>query len=301
MTMKFFRIFKTMVVNGLKGVWRNKNIGIVSTFSIVAVLLILGTILLSVLNVNSIITTVNKSLDKVVVYLVDDITEEETDTLLKNMSEQKAISEVYFISKEQAIIDARLMFNEDTYVLSGLEKNPFPASVIIELNDLSDANRIVDYVKQHNGVEEIRYYKDLIEKILTIERVIKLGGVVAFIAIIVISIFIISNIIKMAILSRKNEIEIMKYIGASESFIKGPFVVEGVFYAMLGAVVAYAIIYYGYRTFVSTYTADLFDFISFRMVQIKDIYLDIAIIFGSIGIGIGTIGSLLSIRKYLKV
>ncbi len=93
----------------------------------------------------------------------------------------------------------------------------------------------------------------------------------------------------------------MKYIGASESFIKGPFVVEGVFYAMLGAVVAYAIIYYGYRTFVSTYTADLFDFISFRMVQIKDIYLDIAIIFGSIGIGIGTIGSLLSIRKYLKV
>lgn len=301
MTMKFFRIFKTMVVNGLKGVWRNKNIGIVSTFSIVAVLLILGTILLSVLNVNSIITTVNKSLDKVVVYLVDDITEEETDTLLKNMSEQKAISEVSFISKEQAIIDARLMFNEDTYVLSGLEKNPFPASVIIELNDLSDANRIVDYVKQHNGVEEIRYYKDLIEKILTIERVIKLGGVVAFIAIIVISIFIISNIIKMAILSRKNEIEIMKYIGASESFIKGPFVVEGVFYAMLGAVVAYAIIYYGYRTFVSTYTADLFDFISFRMVQIKDIYLDIAIIFGSIGIGIGTIGSLLSIRKYLKV
>ncbi len=299
--MKFFRIFKTMVVNGLKGVWRNKNIGIVSTFSIVAVLLILGTILLSVLNVNSIITTVNKSLDKVVVYLVDDITEEETDTLLKNMSEQKAISEVSFISKEQAIIDARLMFNEDTYVLSGLEKNPFPASVIIELNDLSDANRIVDYVKQHNGVEEIRYYKDLIEKILTIERVIKLGGVVAFIAIIVISIFIISNIIKMAILSRKNEIEIMKYIGASESFIKGPFVVEGVFYAMLGAVVAYAIIYYGYRTFVSTYTADLFDFISFRMVQIKDIYLDIAIIFGSIGIGIGTIGSLLSIRKYLKV
>ncbi len=301
MTMKFFRIFKTMVVNGLKGVWRNKNIGIVSTFSIVAVLLILGTILLSVLNVNSIITTVNKSLDKVVVYLVDDITEDETDTLLKNMSEQKAISEVSFISKEQAIIDARLMFNEDTYVLSGLEKNPFPASVIIELNDLSDANRIVDYVKQHNGVEEIRYYKDLIEKILTIERVIKLGGVVAFIAIIVISIFIISNIIKMAILSRKNEIEIMKYIGASESFIKGPFVVEGVFYAMLGAVVAYAIIYYGYRTFVSTYTADLFDFISFRMVQIKDIYLDIAIIFGSIGIGIGTIGSLLSIRKYLKV
>ncbi len=301
MTMKFFRIFKTMVVNGLKGVWRNKNIGIVSTFSIVAVLLILGTILLSVLNVNSIITTVNKSLDKVVVYLVDDITEEETDMLLKNMSEQKAISEVSFISKEQAIIDARLMFNEDTYVLSGLEKNPFPASVIIELNDLSDANRIVDYVKQHNGVEEIRYYKDLIEKILTIERVIKLGGVVAFIAIIVISIFIISNIIKMAILSRKNEIEIMKYIGASESFIKGPFVVEGVFYAMLGAVVAYAIIYYGYRTFVSTYTADLFDFISFRMVQIKDIYLDIAIIFGSIGIGIGTIGSLLSIRKHLKV
>ncbi len=299
--MKFFRIFKTMVVNGLKGVWRNKNIGIVSNFSIFAVLLILGTILLSVLNVNSIITTVNKSLDKVVVYLVDDITEEETDTLLKNMSEQKAISEVSFISKEQAIIDARLMFNEDTYVLSGLEKNPFPASVIIELNDLSDANRIVDYVKQHNGVEEIRYYKDLIEKILTIERVIKLGGVVAFIAIIVISIFIISNIIKMAILSRKNEIEIMKYIGASESFIKGPFVVEGVFYAMLGAVVAYAIIYYGYRTFVSTYTADLFDFISFRMVQIKDIYLDIAIIFGSIGIGIGTIGSLLSIRKYLKV
>lgn len=299
--MKFFRIFKTMVVNGLKGVWRNKNIGVVSTFSIVAVLLILGIILLLVLNINNIITTVNKSLDKVVVYLLDDIVPEDRDILLKNMSEQSAISEVTYISKEQAIIDARTMFNEDNYVLSGLEKNPFPASIIIELNDLSDANRIVEYVKQHNGVEEIRYYKDLIEKILTIDRVVKLGGVIAFVVMIVISIFIISNIIKMAILARKNEIEIMKYIGASESFIKGPFVVEGLFFALLGTLIAYGIIYHGYSAFVSTFTADLFDFISFRLVQMKDIYKDIAIIFASIGIGIGTIGSLLSIRKYLRV
>lgn len=290
-----------MLVNGLKGVWRNKNIGVVSTFSIVAVLLILGIILLLVLNINSIISTVNKSLDKVVVYLVDDITQEDTDVLLKNMSEQKVISEVTYISKEQAIIDARTMFNDDNYVLSGLEKNPFPASVIIQLNDLSDANRIVDYVKQHKGVEEIRYYKDLIDKILTIDRVVKLGGIIAFVVLVIISIFIISNIIKMAILSRRNEIEIMKYIGASESFVKGPFIVEGVFYALIGTLIAYGIIYLGYKTFVSIYTADLFDFISFRLVQIKDIYIDIGIIFACIGIGIGSIGSLLSIRKYLRV
>jgi cell division transport system permease protein len=295
------RSFKTMMVNGFISIWRNKGMGLVSIVTIFAVMLIVGILLLTVLNINGFVQTINSSLDKVIVYLNDDTTVEETNGLLFELSEKPEVEMLTYVSKEQAIIKAQDMFSEGSFIQSGLEKNPFPASIIIELKNIDTADQMVKTLDTDSRVEEIRYYKDLIEKFIQVNRVIKIGGFIAFIVIVTLSIFVISNIIKVAIASRGEEIEIMKYVGASESFIKGPFVIEGLFYSVLGSALSLITVFYIYNKFIEVYERPIYEYVSYQLIEINEIALDIGIIFVAIAIGIGSIGSLTSIKKYLKV
>lgn len=299
--MRKFRTFKAMVASGFTSIWRNKGMGIVSIATIFAVMLLIGVLLLAVLNVNGFVNSINDSLDKVAVYLNDDTSREETENLLNQLSQREEIKLLTYISREEAIIDAREMFDEESFVLEGLEKNPFPSSILIELNNIDKAGELVSFLESNENVETVRYLQGLIERFLTIDRVIKFGGFFAFVIIVILSIFVISNIIKVAIASRGQEIEIMKYVGASESFIKGPFIIEGLFYSIFGTMLAFALLYYLYSKFASVYEIPIYEYVSYNILNFEDIRLDIFIIFISIAIGIGSIGSLTSIRKYLKV
>lgn len=299
--MRKFRTFKAMVASGFTSIWRNKGMGIVSIATIFAVMLLIGVLLLAVLNVNGFVNSINDSLDEVAVYLNDDTSREETENLLNQLSQREEIKLLTYISREEAIIDAREMFDEESFVLEGLEKNPFPSSILIELNNIDKAGELVSFLESNENVETVRYLQGLIERFLTIDRVIKFGGFFAFVIIVILSIFVISNIIKVAIASRGQEIEIMKYVGASESFIKGPFIIEGLFYSIFGSMLAFALLYYLYSKFASVYEIPIYEYVSYNILNFEDIRLDIFIIFISIAIGIGSIGSLTSIRKYLKV
>lgn len=299
--MKKIRALKTMISSGFTSIWRNKGMGLVSIFTIFAVMLIVGMLLLAVLNVNGFVQTINSSLDKVIIYLNDDITVDETDKLLLELSERTEIEKLTYVSKEQAIVKAKDMFSEDSFIQSGLEKNPFPASIVIELKNIETADQVVNLLEADSRVEDVRYYKDLIEKFIQVDKVIKVGGFVAFIVVVVLSIFVISNIIKIAIASRGEEIEIMKYVGASESFIKGPFVIEGLFYSLVGSIISFVAVFYIYNKFSDVYSRPIYEYVAYQLIEIKEIALDMGIIFLAIGIGIGSIGSLTSIRKYLKV
>ncbi len=298
---KKIRALKTMISSGFTSIWRNKGMGLVSIFTIFAVMLIVGMLLLAVLNVNGFVQTINSSLDKVIIYLNDDITVDETDKLLLELSERTEIEKLTYVSKEQAIVKAKDMFSEDSFIQSGLEKNPFPASIVIELKNIETADQVVNLLEEDSRVEDVRYYKDLIEKFIQVDKVIKVGSFVAFIVVVVLSIFVISNIIKIAIASRGEEIEIMKYVGASESFIKGPFVIEGLFYSLVGSIISFVAVFYIYNRFSDVYSRPIYEYVAYQLIVIKEIALDMGIIFLAIGIGIGSIGSLTSIRKYLKV
>lgn len=299
--MKKIRALKTMISSGFTSIWRNKGMGLVSIVTIFAVMLIVGMLLLAVLNVNGFVQTINSSLDKVIIYLNDDITVEETDKLLTELSEKTEIEKLTYVSKEQAIVKAQDMFSEDSFIQSGLEKNPFPASIVIELKNIDTADQVVKTLEADSRVEDVRYYKDLIEKFIQVDKVIKVGGFVAFIVVVALSIFVISNIIKIAIASRGEEIEIMKYVGASESFIKGPFVIEGLFYSIVGSIISFIAVFYIYNKFSDIYSRPIYEYVAYQLIEMKEIALDMGIIFLAIGIGIGSIGSLTSIRKYLKV
>lgn len=299
--MKKLRMFKTMITNGFQSIWRNKGMGLVSIATIFAVMILVGSILLTVLNVNSFLQTVNASLNNVVIFLEDEITVEETENLLEELSYRDEVVRINYVSKEQAIVKAKDMFEGDNFMESGIEKNPFPASIELELNEIADADQLLDDYEDNNNIEKVRYYQDEIEKVIQIDRGIKIGGFLAFIIIVLLSIFVISNIIKIAISSRSSEIEIMKYVGASDSFIKGPFIVEGLFYSIVGSALSFIALWYLYDKFNAVYGRTIYDYLSFELINMNDIYLDVGIIFLAIGIGIGTLGSITSIRKYLRV
>lgn len=299
--MRSLRSLKSMIKNGLTSVWRNKAMGFVSTLTIFAVMLILGILLLSVLNINNYVNNINKSLDRIVVYLNDDVTFNQADDFMKKLSTREEILEITYISKDQAMVDAKEMFKDKGFIFNGLEKNPLPSSIELKVSDISYAEKLVQELEKNKSVEDIRYFQDWIDRFIKIDWAIKIGSFVSFLVIITLSVFVISNIIKVAISSRGTEIEIMKIVGASESYIKGPFIMEGLFYSLLGTVLALFAIFYIYNLFIDNYGRTIYEYLSFSLVNMEDIRLDIISIFFAIALGIGTIGSISSVRKYLKV
>lgn len=299
--MRSLRSLKSMLINGLTSIWRNKAMGFISVLTIFAVMLIMGLLLLGVLNINNYVNNINQSLDKVVVYFNDNVTFNQADDLMNKLRSKEEIKEITYISKDQAMVDAREMFKEKGFILNGLEKNPLPSSMELKVSDIAYAEELVSELEANKLVEETRYFQDWINRFLKIDRAIKIGSFVSFIIIVSLSVFVISNIIKVAISSRGTEIEIMKIVGASESYIKGPFIMEGLFYSLLGAILALVAIFKLYQVFINQYSTSIFEYLSFSLVDMTDIKSDLVSIFIAISLGIGTIGSLASLRKHLKV
>lgn len=299
--MRSLRSLKSMLINGLTSIWRNKAMGFISVLTIFAVMLIMGLLLLGVLNINNYVNNINQSLDKIVVYFNDNVTFKQADDLMNKLRSKEEIKEITYISKDQAMVDAREMFKEKGFILNGLEKNPLPSSMELKVSDIAYAEELVSELEANKLVEETRYFQDWINRFLKIDRAIKIGSFVSFIIIVSLSVFVISNIIKVAISSRGTEIEIMKIVGASESYIKGPFIMEGLFYSLLGAILALVAIFKLYQVFINQYSTSIFEYLSFSLVDMTDIKSDLISIFIAISLGIGTIGSLASLRKHLKV
>ncbi len=297
---KLTRQLKSIIKNGTRGIRRNKGAGLVSTASIAAVMLLLGIVLLVVINMNGIVEQSIRSFDKIAVYLHDDITVEQYEAIVDGIKAKGYADEITFTDKEQAMENAKEMFKEDAYILKGLKTNPFPVSLNIQITNMEQADQVVAELRNYSGIEKIQYHKDAIDKMLSIDQLTKLGGTILVAILILVTIFIISNTIKMAVSARRSEVEIMRYIGATDSFIKGPFVFEGIFFAIMASIISCVIVFVAYNVFYQNYNEQLYRFMSLTMADPRSLYLDVGIIFLAIGFGIGALGSLMSLKKYLK-
>lgn len=292
-----------IVKNGLKGLIRNAGMGLVSTFTIAAVMLFIGLLLLSAININGYVQMAQGKLDEIIVYLNDDVEFTEAEKLINNLSDFENIDKLTYIPKEEAYNRAREMFGDDSYIFTGLSENPFSASIEIKIKDISmdKVNEIVNYLDADTRTNDIKYYQDIIPTFIKINNGIKFASMVISGLIIILSIFVISNIIKIAITSRRREIEIMKIVGASNAYIEGPFVIEGVFYSVLGSAISYFILKLIYEKILSSYSGEVYEFLGYNLVSFGHVGRDISIIFICVAMGIGVLGSLSSLRKYLRV
>jgi len=296
-----FRIFKNIIKQGFQSMWRNRSMGIASITSISAVLMILGVVLILILSINNAVLDTKLKFDEVEVFLVEDLSNESMDIIEETVKEYPGVLSILFRSKEQALEIMKEEWAEEAYLLDGLETNPLPDAYIIKVNDIEYADELVNDVKTLDGVEEVKYYKDVIDKLLIFAGYIQFGGIMIIGILVFISVFIISNTIKITVSSRRREINIMKYVGATNGYIRGPFIMEGVFLGIIGAMISIAIVYFGYEYFYNSMNDKLYDLFTFYLVDPKLIFADLAIMFGTIGSGIGALGSLVSLKRFLNV
>ncbi len=296
-----FRIIKNIIKQGFQSMWRNRGMGLASISSISAVLLILGVVLILVLTINNVVYETKAKFDEIQIYLEDDLTNDGLDKLENQISSMEGILSIIFVSKEQGLESMKEGWEEEGYLLEGLEENPLQNSYVIQLYDIKYANDIVLKLRNLDGVEDVKYYQDIIDKLVLVANYIRFIGIAVIGGLVLISIFIISNTIKITVSSRKREIGIMKFIGATDGYIRGPFIIEGILFGLLGSLLSIIIINLGYDYFFKSVSDRLYLLFTVYLVAPSMLLKDISIIFVSIGIGIGALGSIVSLKRFLNV
>jgi cell division transport system permease protein len=296
-----FRLIKNVIKQGFQGMWRNKGMGLASITSITAVLIILGLVFILILSLNNIVVDTKDKFDEIQIFLEDSAGDEEIELIKNRIENQEGVFSVIFQSKDEALEKMKKEWGDEAYLLEGLETNPLPNTIIVKLKDIEYADNIAEKVKGLEGIEEIQYNQDIIEKLVLVANYVKTGGMLIVSILIFVSVFIISNTIKLTVTARKREISIMKYVGATNGYIKGPFIIEGVLFGLIGAALSLAVVYYGYDYFFNTVSDRLYVLFTIYLVPPKVLLKDISTIFVTIGAGIGALGSLVSLKKFLNV
>lgn len=297
-----FRVIKNIVKQGFQGMWRNRGMGLASVSSISAVLMILGVVLILILTINNVALEMKTKFDEVHVFLEDELTDQDLDSIENSIKESEGVLSVIFQSREQGLEIMKEDWKDDSYVLEGLEHdNPLQNSYIVQLKGIEYADVVVKKLKLIDGIEEVRYYKDIIDKLMIVANYIRLGGIVIIGVLVLVSVFIISNTIKITVSSRKREINIMKYVGATNGYIRGPFIIEGILFGLIGAMLSIALINYGYEYFFKSVNDQLYVLFTVYLVPPSLLIEDIIIIFTAIGVGIGALGSIISLKRFLNV
>ncbi len=294
------RVLKNIIKQGFVGLWRNRTMGIASIGSVGATLTILGMVLILILNINTAANTAKQQFDEIQVFLQEDLSQEEKEEIGQAISDIQGVSSVIYQSKEQALEIWKEEWGDQSYLLDGYEES-LPDSYIIQLEDIEYADSVANQIKGFSNIEEIKYYKDIVQKLMSVANFVRIGGLVLIGILVLISVFIISNTVKITVTARRREIGIMKYVGATNGYIRGPFMVEGVLLGLVGTAVSILIVFYGYKYLVSSVNEMLYVLLTVYMIPPQVMINDIAIIFVAIGVGIGLLGSIISLKKFLNV
>ncbi len=299
MVMKFDS-FKYSFKEALKSIKRNKTLSIASIATVTATLFLLGAITLGVANADKLITQLG-SMVEVKIYLKEGISDNNKNAIENKIKEVEGIDNITFQSKDDALKDVKEQMNDELGQLtSGFEdNNPFPASFTVNVKEPLVVDKVVSGIKDMDGIDEIKDARSIIAKISKLTDSFKIGAAVAFVVFIMISLFLIGNTIKITVFTRKKEIGIMKYVGATDWFIRWPFIIEGMILGILGAVISVVALGFIYAIIINNLSADTL--FGFDLVGISYILKVIIWEFLGCGVFIGAIGSIISMRKFLKV
>lgn len=290
-----------LVQQGFRNIWRNRMMSFASVGSVAAALLILGIVFILIVNTNHMVEDVKTQFDAIQLYLLDDVGNEEILAIKARLEAVEGVRELKYEPKETALDNMREKWGEQAYLLDGLESNPLPNSIIVYVKDIRYSDRVVEEVSGIGGIEEIKYYQDIVQKLLTIAGFIRGLGLAVITVLVGLSIFIIGNTIKLTVAARRREINIMKYVGATNWFIRWPFFIEGMVLGLAGALLALGLVYFGYGYVYERISRQVYLLFTTYIVSTEVVFRDMTLVFAVLGMGIGALGSLLSMRKYLRV
>lgn len=292
------RFFYTLKQSFLQ-VLRNRAMSVASIFAIMAMLLILSIFFILVININTAAQAIQNDYDSIEIFLEDETTREEANVIINDLKGRDGVDDVFYKSREEALADFRARWGENAYLLDTLTENPLPNSVVIMISDLDEAENIAEQAGTYDGIEDVKFYKDTVDKLLGATRFIQIAAVVVMIFLIIVSVVVVSNTIKLTVLNRANEINIMKYIGATNWFVRGPFLGEGIIIGIISAGISVGLSALIYSRLVDVIGDQIFSVLSVPMVPVGFLVFNFTWIFLALGISIGACGSMISMRKFL--
>jgi cell division transport system permease protein len=288
------------VKQAVRQIWRNKVMSVASMFSITAMLLILGLFFLLTVNVNMVTENIKDQFDTVEVFLLDSTDLTETYTIRKSIAAMDEVEDVQYITKEEAMQSFKLRYGENSYLFDGLTYNPLPNSLRVKLADLEKGETVAEVCRNMDGVEDVRFYQTEVNKILKVTTAIQRAALLIVVFLIIVSVVVVSNTIKITVEARKSEIAIMKYVGATNWFIRGPMLAEGMLIGLISALIAFAISSGVYAKVVSSLNEQMLVLLSSSFVDPAYMTKALFWIFIALGVAIGAEGSIISMRRYLK-
>lgn len=297
--MRAFRIFFRSIRDALKSVVRNFSLSFASIMCTTITLILVAVAVVAAANVNNATRLIEDELT-IVTYLKKDVTEEQIENIKSEISSYKNIEEVTFKSKDEWKLEMGEYDDSFKTVLNYLDENPLMDSFVLKVNDVKKLSETSEYIKAINGVDTVKYGEGMVEQVISVFDIVQKIVVVVVIALIVVTSFLISNTIKLTIFSRRNEIEIMRLVGASNITIKLPFLFEGFIIGLIGSIIPVCITIYGYVILYSRLHGKLFS----NMIMLIKPYpfvFWVSLIVVVIGALVGMYGSIKAVRKYLKV
>ena len=296
-----FNVMGYLIGEGLSNVFKNKKSTISSLMIMCATMLIFGLFFVIGENVNAFVGDVAEA-QEIRVFVKNEATEKQIEEVGNDILEIEGVKDAVYISREEGLESMREVLGDD--LVEGYKDRPdvISAAYDVTLTDLELNDEVQESILQVDNVKKIEASNKVIDQVLRLANGIKIVTGAILILLIIISISIIANTIKLTVHARRKEISIMKYVGATNSFIRWPFLVEGMLIGVMAGVISVALI-----GVVYTYIADqmagttFMQMIQWQLIQFKDMFNLILVVYLGLGIGIGAIGSGISMRKYLEV
>ena len=301
-----YNILSYLIGEGFRNVLRNKKSTFAALIIMFATMITVGFGLAGAQNITSMIKQLEDEVP-VTVYIKDGLQTSEADEIEDYIKSINSVNKVEFTSKAEALQVAKDKLADNAELLGKYTENnhPFPASYTVTLTDITKSQDVVNSINSQEDIKkniiEIKTPDTVINGLNKVDKGIKflffgLGGLL-----IAVSIIIIANTIKLAVHSRRREISIMKYVGATNNFIRAPFIVEGIVIGVVATAISVLTLGIVYHFAYGKFSSILISNIGFGMLQFGDIFKMVIIVYAVLGIGIGVLGSMLSMKKYLKV
>ena len=293
------RGFRYFFSEAFKNIFSNGGMTIASIFTVIASLLLLGVFMCLTININSMMGNLQDSY-QIVAYVDEKVNDDGISAIGTQLENLPNVSQVTFTNSEQRLENLRKKMGGSGAKLDRYkDDNPLRNMYEVTLSDLSLSEETVKEMKNIDGIAKIQQNEETIGKLVTIANYIRIFSLGIMVALAIISIFIISNTIKLTVYTRRKEINIMKFVGATDWFIRWPFIIEGIFIGLIGAGISIGIVLGGYYLLEGVVSSLNIAFLA--MKPMSDLTNLIVISSLSLGALLGGIGSLISVRKHLNV
>lgn len=290
---------------GARNIWKNKMFSLASIATMTACIFLFGVFYSIVMNFQNVVKDMEEGV-AVTVFFVDGTPQEQIDTIGEQISKRAEVSRKEFVSADEAWEEFQKIYFEGAEDMAEgfANDNPLANSAHYEvyMNDISMQQNLVTYIESLDGVSEVKSSDIAANTLTDFNKLIAYVSAGIILILFCVAVFLISNTVTIGIAVRREEIAIMKLIGATDFFVKAPFMVEGILIGIIGSIVPLTLLYYMYRRII-TYVAEQFQWLSsmLEFLPVEEVFSTLVPVGLLLGVGIGFLGSFMTIRKHLHV